>query len=129
MRSMALASSSGRSIWRTPLKLLITAGTKAATKITMTFAASPRPSHTMASGIQASGGIGGRNKKTGVAKAPPPPPGPLTRPHRQPQQHARRSGDDKAQAHQPHAAQRMLMPERVAVAIEKDLLAGRQGLG
>src|SRR6218665_851781 len=143
---MALASSSGRSIGRTPLKLLITEGTKAATKITMTFAASPRPSHTMASGIQASGGIGRSNRNTGLTNAstvrlapiasPSSTPGVAattkpnpTNPHRQPQQPARRSGDDKAQAPQPHAAQRMLMPERAAVAIEKDLLAGRQGLG
>src|SRR6218665_6250 len=127
---MALASSSGRSIGRTPLKLLITEGTKAATKITMTFAASPRPSHTMASGIQASGGIGRSNRNTGLTNASTVRLAPIASPRSTPGVAATtKPTPTTRQPPQPHAAQRMLMPERVPVAIEKDLLAGRQGLG
>ncbi len=47
----------------------MTEGTKAAKKMTIILAASPRPSQTMASGIQASGGIGRRIRKIGLTKA------------------------------------------------------------
>ena len=47
----------------------MTDGTKAATKMTITLAASPSPSQTMASGIQASGGMGRRNRKAGLTSA------------------------------------------------------------
>ncbi len=47
----------------------MTDGTKAATKITITLAASPSPSQTIASGIQASGGIGRRNRNAGLSSA------------------------------------------------------------
>ena len=47
----------------------MTDGTKAANQITMIFAASPSPSHRMASGIQASGGIGRMIRKTGLISA------------------------------------------------------------
>ena len=50
-------------------KVLITDGTKAAKKITMILAASPSPSQTMASGIQASGGIGRISRNTGLISA------------------------------------------------------------
>src|SRR5215217_5371406 len=56
--SMREASITAGSIDRTPVKLLIVAGTNAANQITRTFAASPSPSHRIVSGIQASGRIG-----------------------------------------------------------------------
>jgi hypothetical protein len=52
-----------------PAKLLITDGTKAENQITMIFAASPRPSQRIASGIHASGGIGRMMRKTGLISA------------------------------------------------------------
>ena len=54
---------------RTPVEALITDGTKAATKMTRIFDASDRPSQTIASGIQASGGIGRSKRKIGLKKA------------------------------------------------------------
>ena len=54
---------------RTPENVLITEGTKAANQITMILAASPRPSHRIASGIQASGGIGRMIRNTGLIAA------------------------------------------------------------
>jgi hypothetical protein len=47
----------------------MTDGTKAETKMTISLAASPRPSQTMASGIQASGGMGRSSRKIGLTKA------------------------------------------------------------
>ena len=47
----------------------MTAGTKAETQIRKILALSPRPSHRMASGIQASGGIGRSIEKTGPISA------------------------------------------------------------
>src|SRR3954454_8421258 len=63
------ASRTCGSIDRTPACELMTDGTKAAKKITMIFAPSPSPSQRIASGIQASGGIGRMREKTGVMKA------------------------------------------------------------
>jgi hypothetical protein len=48
---------------------LITAGTNAATYITITLAELPKPNHTIANGIQANGGIGLKVKKMGFTKA------------------------------------------------------------
>src|SRR5215212_12116326 len=67
--SMREASTTAGSIDRTPVKLLIVAGTNAANQITRTFAASPSPSHRIVSGIQASGGIGRITRKTGLMRA------------------------------------------------------------
>src|SRR5829696_2389950 len=67
--SMREASITAGSIDRTPVKLLIVAGTNAANQITRTFAASPSPSHRIVSGIQASGGIGRISRKTGLMRA------------------------------------------------------------
>src|SRR5689334_5641905 len=47
----------------------MTAGTKAANQMISTFAASPKPSQTIASGIHASGGIGRISRNAGLAKA------------------------------------------------------------
>jgi hypothetical protein len=66
---MAATSRCGTSIDLTPVKLLITAGTKAATKITMTLAELPNPSQTIANGIHARGGMGLKVKKIGLIKA------------------------------------------------------------
>ncbi len=48
---------------------MITAGTNAANQMISTFAASPRPSHTIASGIHASGGIGRISRNAGLTNA------------------------------------------------------------
>ena len=79
-------SDAARSL-RTPVKVLITEGTKAANKITMILAASPRPSHRMASGIQASGGIGRISRKTGLISASARRLQPISRPERDAQCH------------------------------------------
>src|SRR5690242_2316423 len=47
----------------------MTAGTKAANQMINTFAASPKPSQTIASGIHARGGIGRISRNAGLAKA------------------------------------------------------------
>src|SRR6185369_5755565 len=47
----------------------MTAGTNAANQITRIFALSPRPSQTIARGIQASGGMGRMSRKAGLMKA------------------------------------------------------------
>jgi hypothetical protein len=54
---------------RTPVKALMTDGTKAENQITMILAASPRPSQRIAKGIQASGGIGRMMRNIGLTKA------------------------------------------------------------
>ncbi|MCY1557486.1 hypothetical protein D9M68_943380 [compost metagenome] len=48
---------------------MITAGVNEETQIRKIFAGSPRPSHRIASGIQASGGIGRSSEKTGPIRA------------------------------------------------------------
>ena len=95
----------------------MTAGTNAANQMISTFAASPRPSQTIASGIQASGGIGRISRKAGLmnaSNAPAPA-------HRE----AERNADDRrrgeAEQHELHAVQDVLVQPRVGVAGDGDL--------
>ena len=69
MPNIAAASLCGVSIERTPVNVFITAGTNAATYITITLAEFPRPSQTIANGIHARGGIGRNVKKIGFTNA------------------------------------------------------------
>lgn len=66
---MSAASRCALSSDRMPVNVLITDGTKAATKMTITFAELPSPNHTIARGIQARGGIGRKVKKIGFTIA------------------------------------------------------------
>ena len=66
---MSAASRWALSSDRIPVKVLITDGTKAATKITMILAELPSPNHTIANGIHANGGIGRKVKKIGFTIA------------------------------------------------------------
>ena len=97
---------------RTPVKVLMTDGTKAATQITMILAASPSPSQTMASGIQASGGIGRISRKTGLMRAS----ARRLPAHRQPEGHARRRGNEETQEHEPRAVHDVRRQPAVRVA-------------
>jgi hypothetical protein len=57
------------SMFLIPASLLMTEGTKADSQTMKIFASSPRPNQRMLSGIQANGGIGRSNEKTGAKNA------------------------------------------------------------
>ena len=117
---------------RTPVKLLMTEGTKAANQITIIFAASPMPSHKIASGIQVSGGIGLMNRNTGLMKASARRFHPINRPSG----NSRSRGHEEPYDHQLQAVQNMLIQQSVSLTnkchlmeCEPDVERGRKAAG
>ena len=95
----------------------MTAGTNAANQMISTFAASPRPSQTIASGIHASGGMGRISRNAGLTNASNDRLQPIARPSGTPT--IDRGGE--AEQHELHAVQHVLVQPRVGVAGDDDL--------